>query len=277
MHSPISLRPGLYCIATPIGNLKDITIRALETMQAASYVVCEDTRVTSKLLSHYGIKKKLIIYNDHSDESDRLKIIQDILEGSSVAFVSDAGTPLISDPGVKLVRECQKQNCYITTLPGASAVTSALVLSGLASHQFSFLGFFDSKKYETLRYQSGTLIYFESPHRLVQTLEFLSHLKEERLVSVVREISKIYEDVQSGPINTVLNYYRNNPPKGEIVLILGEAPHQQSTDDELLSMIQTCLQTMSPKETTEYIKMMIKDIPKKKIYNMVLDAIKKGQ
>lgn len=276
MTSP-HLRPGLFCISTPIGNLKDITIRAIETLQSVDYVVCEDTRVTSKLLGHYGIKKRLAVYNDHSEEKDRVKIIQDIINGSSVALVSDAGTPLINDPGVKLLRECHKQNCYITTLPGASAVTASLILSGLTSHQFSFLGFFDSKKYETARYQAGTLIYFESPHRLIQTLEHLQELKEERPIAVVREITKLYEEVQSGTVSEVLDHYRRNPPKGEIVLVLGDIQSKQSTDVELNSMIQTCLKTMSAKETTEYLKIMHKDVPKKKIYALVLDALKNNQ
>ncbi|MBA4250028.1 MAG: 16S rRNA (cytidine(1402)-2'-O)-methyltransferase [Candidatus Puniceispirillum sp.] len=269
------LRSGLYCIATPIGNLKDITIRALETLQSVDYVVCEDTRVTAKLMNHYGIKKRLVVYNDHSSEVDRQKIINDIKAGSSIGLVSDAGTPLINDPGVKLLRECHKHNCYITTLPGASAVTSGLILSGLASHQFSFLGFFDPKAYEEIRYRPGTLIFFESPHRLIQTLEFFKKIEENRSISVVREISKMYEEIQSGNAETLLSHYTKKPPKGEIVIVLGDLPHTKLSDKNIRNIIDTCLQSMSAKETTEYIKLMHKDLPKKKIYNMVLDALDK--
>ncbi len=275
MKLQLSLRPGLYCIATPIGNLKDITIRALETLQSVDYILCEDTRVTAKLTSHYGIKKKLVVYNDHSSEADRQRIISDILEGSKIGLVSDAGTPLINDPGVKLLRECHKNNCYITTLPGPSAVTAGLILSGLASHQFSFLGFFDPKSYEDLRYRPGTLIFFESPHRLIQTLEFFKKIAENRIISVVREISKMYEDVQSGSVDALLNYYTNKPPKGEIVIVLGDLPQITLSDEHISNIIDTCLQSMSAKETTEYIKLMNRDLSKKKIYNMVLDALQK--
>ncbi len=192
--------PGLYIIATPIGNLSDITLRALEFLKSADLIVCEDTRVTAKLLGHYGIKKPLLSYNDHNGEERRPKIMEALADKKHVALVSDAGTPLISDPGFKLAREALAEGHYVTTMPGASSVLAALCLSGLPSDRFFFAGFLPPKKeacrreIEALAAVPSTLVFFESARRLSETLILLKEALGDRQAAIVREITKLYEE-----------------------------------------------------------------------------------
>lgn len=266
----MTLKPGLYCIATPIGNIKDITLRALETLQECDIIACEDTRVSSNLLTHYGISKKLWSYHDHNAEHVRPQILNAINQGQSVALISDAGTPLISDPGTKLVRACQEAGLYLTTLPGASAVPAALVLSGLMSHAFAFVGFFNAKNTHKWVSFDGTLVFFESPRRLVETLEIMQTLFHNRTVAVVREISKMFEEVKAGDFSTVKAYYEENPPRGEIVIVLScltadDIISDQTIDDALIQ----ALETLSIKDAAHMVAEAYK-LQKKEVYKRAL-------
>lgn len=267
----MTLKPGLYCVATPIGNLKDITLRAIETLQQCDIIACEDTRISGKLLSHYGISKKLWSYHDHNADKVRPEIIKSIQNGQSIALITDAGTPLISDPGTKLIRACQEANVYITTLPGASAVPAALVLSGLMSHAFAFVGFFNSKQMEQWTAFNGTLVFFESPHRLVQTLQIMKETFHNRKVAVVREISKLFEEVKSGDFVSVIDHYEEHPPRGEIVIVLGEAESDNLVSAESIdSALINALKTLSIKDAAHMVAEAYK-VPKKEIYKRALE------
>ncbi len=266
MAQLIPLKPGLYCVATPIGNLKDITVRALETLQQCDIIACEDTRTSRKLLAHYGISKPLWIYHDHNANAKRNDILNAIRDGKSIALISDAGTPLISDPGTKLVRACQEERLYITTLPGASAVIAALVLSGLMSHAFAFVGFCEPKHMQKWFTFDGNLVFFESPRRLVQTLKRMSTTFHNRKVAVVREITKMFEEVRGNDFESVITHYNAHPPKGEIVIVLGEAHINTSPSiDAIDEALTKALETLSIKDAAHMVATIF-DLPKKEIY-----------
>ena len=269
------LKPGLYCIATPIGNLKDITLRALETLKQCDIIVCEDTRVSRKLLSHYGITKTLWTYHDHNANDKRAEILNAIHDGKSIVLISDAGTPLVSDPGTKLVRACQEAGFYITTLPGASAVLAALVLSGLMSHSFAFVGFCETKHMKQWQHFNGTLVFFESPHRLVQTLTLMDAVFHNRDVAVIREITKMFEEVKKGDFESVVSYYEAHPPRGEIVIVLGEPTIDISVSDSTIdAALINALETESIKDAAHIVATTF-DLPKKEVYKRAL-AIKEN-
>ena len=215
------LRNGLYIIATPIGNLQDISARGLDILRQAEIVACEDSRVTKKLFSLLGISlnKKFIAYEDHQEESRAQMLIDLISEGNAVALVSDAGSPLISDPGYKLVRLCRRQNIYVTAVPGACAVITALQLSGLPSNRFMFAGFIPNKDkakrdlFNELAALNSTLIFYETAPRLLNSLQTAAEIFNEREAAVVREMTKMYEETAnflsllniSAPMNRAVN------------------------------------------------------------------------
>lgn len=222
----------LYVIGTPIGNLADITLRALETLKSVDLVLCEDTRVTGKLLSHYGISVPKMSYHANSKISKQDKIIEMLREGKNLALVSDAGTPAISDPGVMLIKEAKEalgENLEVVPIPGASALVSAVSVSGIPSPQFTFYGFLPHKKgretiFKEISDSKRTSVFYESPHRIIKTLESLkSHLSEDRKVCIGRELTKMFEEVVSGSPEEVLNYFTENEDKvrGEFVVIVG--------------------------------------------------------
>jgi 16S rRNA (cytidine1402-2'-O)-methyltransferase len=258
----LSLMAGLYCVATPIGNLRDITMRALDVLKAADMVLCEDTRMTRKLMSAYQIKARLQIYNDHSGEAMRDRVVEMIAQGNALALVSDAGMPLISDPGYKLVRAVQEAGQYVTSVPGASATLSALQISGLPSNKFCFLGFLPSKSSARRRVLSewagvnASLIAFETAPRLKASLKDIQETLGAREVAVVREITKKFEEVRRANPETLLQYYEENGnPKGEIVLVI-EPPDRDAGDvgeEELADMLREALLTMKIKEATRFV------------------------
>jgi 16S rRNA (cytidine1402-2'-O)-methyltransferase len=217
---------SLYLVPTPIGNLKDITLRALEILKSADAVLAEDTRVTSKLLNHYDIKTKLISFHAHNEHKVISNIIEELKLGKVYAQVSDAGSPAISDPGFLLVREALAEGIKIESLPGATAFVPALIKSGFSSERFIFEGFLPHKKGRQKRITSlleeeRTMIFYESPYRLLKTLEqFTACFGEERKVSVSRELTKIYEETITGTLPEVIEYYKKSTIKGEIVLVL---------------------------------------------------------
>lgn len=228
----------LYICGTPIGNLKDITIRCLETLQNVDVVVAEDTRHTLKLLNHYEIKKPLESYHEHNKDTKGIKIIKLLKEGKNIALVSDAGMPGISDPGEDLIKLCYENEVKVTVVPGATAVISALVISGLKIRSYCFEGFLPNNKKQRkevlsrLKNENRTIVLYEAPHNLKSTLAELLKEIGNRKVSVVREITKKYEFVHRGSLEDILTYFNQNIPKGEIVVVL-EGSNIDKSNNEL--------------------------------------------
>ena len=216
----------LYIIPTPIGNLEDITLRAIRLLKEVDLVLAEDTRITKKLFVNYKIDTTLASFHLHNEHKVLAKFIDRLKAGETFALVSDAGTPGISDPGFLLVRECVSNNIEIECLPGATAFVPALVNSGLPSEKFIFEGFLPAKKRRQTRLKllseaEITMIFYESPHRIVKTLsQFVEYFGEDRKVSVSREISKMFEETKRGKVKEVLTYFEEKKPKGEFVIIV---------------------------------------------------------
>ena len=230
------LDAGLYIVATPIGNLRDISPRAVDVLNEADIIAAEDTRVSKKLFSLLGIptNKTFITYEDHSEQDKYQYIINLILEGKSVALISDAGSPLISDPGYKLVKECRKLDLKVTTLPGPCAVICALQLSGLPTNRFMFVGFIPNKDkarldlFNELKNINSTLVLYETALRIEKTLNVLAEVMPLREIAVIREISKIYEECIQGTVVEVIQQISAMPIKGEIVLVIAPPADTES-------------------------------------------------
>ena len=216
----------LYLVPTPIGNLKDITLRALEVLKEVDLILAEDTRTTSNLLNHYGITKPLSPYHQHNEYKVLQHLVSQLLEGKTMAVVTDAGTPGISDPAFLLIRECIKVGVKVECLPGASAFIPALVNSGIPASRFCFEGFLPIKKgrqtvLKKLSEEERTMIFYESPLRLIKTLEeFIQHFGHDRLCCVSRELSKMFEENKRGTLREVHNYFMDKTVKGEIVIVI---------------------------------------------------------
>ena len=217
----------LFVVGTPIGNLEDITLRAISTLQSVDIILAEDTRNSKKLLDAHKIETKMISYHEHSNDKEIKKIIDLLLEGKDLALISDAGTPTISDPGYGLIRDCIKHDIVIVPIPGVSAITAAMSVSGLPSDSFTFVGFLPQKKgrlkkIKLLKNIENTVILFESPYRLEKTLnQLLEHLGN-RSVVVGRELTKLYEEVIRGNLTDVIKYFSKSKVKGEIVIMIGK-------------------------------------------------------
>lgn len=279
-----SFKPGLYLVATPIGNLGDITLRALDTLRGCDTILCEDTRVTRKLLSAYDIRKPVLSYHDHSDNTKRERITALLREGKALALVSDAGMPLISDPGYKLVRACVEEGIYVTSLPGANAPLTALQLSGLPSDRFCFLGFLPAKSgarkavLEEWGDADATLVFFESASRLTATLKAMGEILGQRSIAVVRELSKLFEEVRRGNAAELVSFYEESgAPKGEIVLVAGppEAGRTEKKvgDKEIESRLRGLLKTLKTKEAAAIVAEEA-GIPRKQAYALALRLVK---
>ncbi|MCL2369146.1 MAG: 16S rRNA (cytidine(1402)-2'-O)-methyltransferase [Alphaproteobacteria bacterium] len=227
---------GLYIVGTPIGNLGDMSKRAQETLQSVDIIACEDTRVFGKLAEKFDIKTRRIAYHNHNELDAADKLIQRILAGESVALVSDSGMPGISDPGYRLIRAARSAGVYITVIPGACAAISALVLSGFPTDRFTFCGFFKDEKHlredNKLRH---TIIYYESPNRIKDTIGIMARVMPERRIAIVREITKMYEEVIIGYPSELLN---TKELKGEIVLVIEPAPDVKMSDDEISEIVR---------------------------------------
>lgn len=267
MISKIDLETGLYVVPTPIGNLKDITIRALETLQSVDYIYCENTRHSSRLLSHYKINTHLRTYNDHSNAKDRAHIIE-TAKAHSIALITDAGMPLISDPGYKLIQEIYTQNIFTTVLPGPCALITALALSSIPSDRFSFLGFFDIAKAKNFIALDTTLILYESPKRLLKSLHWLSEHMQDRTISVCRELSKMHEENIVGTYDHVSEVFKSKPSiKGEFVLVLSPPEKKILSDDDILGLIKNNPHKLSAKDQIKYITDTYK-LQKKRVYSL---------
>jgi 16S rRNA (cytidine1402-2'-O)-methyltransferase len=246
-RKPPPLAPGLHIVATPIGNLRDITLRALDVLGAADLIVCEDTRVFAKLASHYGIAASTIAYSDATQDLAEPRILRALAAGKRVALVSDAGMPLISDPGYRLVRAALAGNHVVTAAPGPSAVPMALALSGLPTDRFFFGGFLPAKQVERRRAISAaasvpsTLVFFEAPHRLAASLGDLADLLGPRPAAIARELTKLFEEVRRAPLTELAQHYASHPEvKGEIAIVVGPpdeavAPPAAKLDEALLT------------------------------------------
>ncbi len=236
----IKLENALYVVATPIGNLGDITLRALEVLKLVDVIVCEDTRVSAKLLSAYQItEKKLLTYNDHCDENSRKKILELLVSKKSVALLSDAGTPLISDPGYKLINFLREFNQKIIPIPGASSVTSALCASGLACDNFLFLGFLpnsDSQKEKLLKSlpTNFTFVFFESAKRVAESLQMVLDILGERNACAARELTKLHEEIRSCQLSELIKFFAGEPSKlrGEFVIVIEKSHKLEKSFDE---------------------------------------------
>ena len=216
-----------YVIGTPIGNLEDITIRQLDTLKNVDFICAEDTRVTLKLLNHYEIKKQLVSFHEHSTKSDAQRIIDRLMNGENCGIVTDAGMPCISDPGEVLVKLCAENNIEVKVVPGASAVVSAVAVSGLDTRRFMFEGFLPvnkkerSERLELLKDETGLIVFYEAPHKLKNTLSCLADFfGEERKISLCRELTKIHEEVLRMTLGEALDYYNVNELRGEFVLVM---------------------------------------------------------
>ena len=223
----ISQTGVLHLVSTPIGNMEDITYRAVDTLKKVSLVAAEDTRTSKKLFKHYMISTKLISFYEHNKYSRIPKLIGHLKRGNDLAIISDAGTPGISDPAYRIVRESLKNEIRITSVPGATAVISALVSSGLPTDRFLFEGFLPPKKgrkkrLEGIKDLDATIVYYESPRRLARTLNDLEIVLGDRPAVVARELTKLYEEYRRGTISELRRYYEKNIPKGEIVILVGK-------------------------------------------------------
>jgi len=247
------LEPGLYIVATPIGNLGDITVRALDILERADVILCEDTRVTLKLLRAYDISTHLMAYHDHNASKVRPQIIDRIKSGQIIAQVSDAGTPLVSDPGFKLVQACVEENLAVTSLPGASAVLNALVLSALPSDKFCFCGFLPNKSgtrqnvLSEMKDVPATLIYYETAPRLLESLQDALTVLGNRFAVVARELTKKFEEVRRGRLSDLVAHYQEQgAPKGEIVLLYAamdtEEKKRQFSDQDVTDMLRDAIE-----------------------------------
>lgn len=240
--------PGLYLVATPIGNMGDITFRAVETLRAADCVACEDTRVTGKLMTRLGLDRPLFSYHEHNAEKAGPELVARLKQGAIVALVSDAGTPLVSDPGYRLVQACVAEGIAVTALPGASAALTALQLSGLPTDRFLFAGFLPNKataRRTALRELAdvpATLVFYESPNRLGESLADMVAVLGDRDAAVARELTKLHEEVARGDLFSLAARYADSPPKGEVVVVVappsaGPAPSEADLESRLRTAV----------------------------------------
>ena len=276
----ILLPPALYIVSTPIGNLKDITIRALTILKNSNYIACEDTRITKKLLSAYEIKSKnLISMHDHSSKKKIITLIKKIEEGNSVSLVSDAGTPIISDPGYEIVDLAIKNNITISPIPGASAITSSIPVSGLASDKFFFIGFLPNKTnkrkilLKKLKENDSLLIFYESANRIKQTISEIYSIFGNRKCFIARELTKYYETFYRGDLIKFKNI--NEELKGEITVLI--APKEKKVNLELFTheiekIISLTKEKLSTKDLAELLSIIYKK-PKKFFYSKLIKSI----
>ena len=274
---PPPLEPALYLVSTPIGNLSDITLRALETLAAADILACEDTRVTRKLLARYGIASKPVAYHEHNADRAGPALIESLKDGKSVALVSDAGTPLISDPGFRLVEMASAEVLTIVPVPGASAPLAALVASGLPNDSFFFGGFVPARdkarrdRLSALSNLPATLLLFESPHRIKQTLEASADIfGSDRPAAVCRELTKLHEEVQRGSLGELVEIFAQRTGiKGEIVLAIAPGQDEPVDDADAEVLLRELSTSMSPgKAATEAARQT--GLPRKDLYQRIL-------
>ncbi len=272
-----SLTAGLYIVATPIGNARDISLRALEVLKGCDVIACEDTRMTSKLLTIHGISRPLVPYNDHNAPEMRPKLLARLARGEVVALVSDAGTPLVSDPGYKLVRDVIAEGMPVVAIPGASAVLAGLALSGLPSDRFLFAGFLPHRTgeraaiLEELKGVRATLIFFESAQRLSESLATMLQVLGDRPAVMAREITKLHEETRRGLLSQLAAHYEGAAaPRGEVTLLIGPPREAEADMGKIDAALKAALPFMPVKAAAEMIAGLT-DGSKKAIYARALD------
>lgn len=271
--------PILYLVATPIGNMEDITFRAINVLKEVDVIFSEDTRVTRNLLNYFNINNKLISLHDHNEDLVKDVVLKYLVSGSSVAIVTDRGTPIISDPGYKTVKYVSEQGFRVVGLPGACAFVPALIMSGIEPQPFTFYGFLDSKldkkrkELEKLKFVEHTIIFYEAPHRILKTMELMLEIFGDREVSLSREISKKFESVYRGNISDLLPTL--DGIKGEFVIVVSGFKHGSNLDDELSIVEQIDFYINNGMGTMEAIKMVAKERGMKK--NDVYSEYHKGE
>ncbi len=272
------LAPGtLYIVATPIGNANDISLRALQVLNAVNSVACEDTRVTARLFARHSIHTSLSAYHEHNAEKALPRLIRRLKSGETVALVSDAGTPMVSDPGYRLVRACIEEDIPVTTLPGASSVLAALVLSGLPTDRFFFGGFLPHKQgprralLESFATIPSTLVLLESPRRLATSMADMAAVLGERDAAVSREITKLYEETRRGTLQELADAYAGGvAPKGEAVVVIGPPPDRPEMDDgEIDALLATALKRASLRDAVREVT-DVSGLPRQIIYQRAL-------
>ena len=273
----VTLKPGLYVVSTPIGHLRDITLRALDTLAACDEVLAEDTRQTRKLLDAYGVKAKVTPYHDHNGAERRPELIERLKAGAILALVSDAGTPLVSDPGFKLVRDSLESGVNVVPVPGASAPLAALVAAGLPSDRFLFAGFLPPKtaarqrELRTLASIEATLIFFESGPRLAASLaDMASVLGASRSACVARELTKLFEEIVRKPLGELADHYdRNGPPKGEIVVLVGPPVDVSAGPEALDAALRDAMRDRPLKQAVSDVAEAL-GLPRRDVYQRAL-------
>jgi 16S rRNA (cytidine1402-2'-O)-methyltransferase len=271
------LAPGLYVTATPIGNARDITLRALDVLAGCDAIAAEDTRVTAKLLAIHGIARPLTAYNDHNGARERPKLLARLKHGAKIALVSDAGTPLVSDPGYKLVRAALAEGVPVHAVPGASATLTALALAGLPTDRFLFAGFLPSRAGERgsvlaeLKSVHATLIFFESAQRLGESLAQMAEVLGARAVAVTRELTKLHEEVRRGTLVTLAAQLAAEPaPKGEVTILVGPPPETTADLARIDALLDQALPFMPVKAAAELIALAL-EVPRKAVYERALE------
>ena len=270
------LTPGIYVISTPIGNLGDITLRALETLRSVAVIYCEDTRVTSKLLRHFGIRKQLMRYDDHQGDKIRPQILEAAKKGQAIGLVSDAGTPLLSDPGFKLVKEAAALGIKVIPIPGVSSITTALSVGGVPPYPFTFHGFLPAQKnarlekFQSLSTWRTTHVFFERASRLPATLAEIAPILTSCNVAIGRELTKRFEEVMQGTLHEIQEQIAARPPlKGEIVLMLHQPHEAIVSDDRIVQYLIAARKTQSLKaavaETAEALA-----LSRRRVYQIAL-------
>jgi 16S rRNA (cytidine1402-2'-O)-methyltransferase len=278
------LSGGLYLVATPIGNLRDISLRALDVLAGADVIACEDTRVTRKLLEHYGISSPLLAYHEHNAAAMRPKLLARLADGASIALVSDAGTPLISDPGYKLVRAAQDAGHVVTAIPGASATLTALSVAGLPTDRFFFEGFLPVKsgqrraRIAEFKRIPATLILFETGPRLAATLADMAAELGPRDAAICRELTKLHEEVRRGDLVSLAGDYAAAPePRGEIVIVVAPPQPERKPDAvQIDALIRNALARVSMKDAVSEVATTT-GLPRREIYQRALELAKNGE
>ncbi len=250
----------LFLVATPIGNLKDITLRALEILKSVDRIACEDTRTSGTLLSHYGIKVPLTPYHTHNEAEATAQLVDSLAAGARIALISDAGTPLLSDPGARLVRAAIAAGVRVTPIPGASALLSAISIAGLPAEQFYYAGFLPSKTtarsnaLATLATIPTTLVFYEAPHRLLESLAAIQTALGNREAAVARELTKLYEECVRGSLAEVITHFEKHAPRGEcVILVHGAAPTAAMDDGQIDDALREAMETMRLKEAVAHV------------------------
>jgi 16S rRNA (cytidine1402-2'-O)-methyltransferase len=276
MKNSQTLSPGLYIVATPVGNLKDITLRALEVLNAADLIACEDTRVTGKLLSAYGIRARTTSYHDHNEGEKSPELLKVLKAGKVVALVSDAGTPLISDPGYTLVKEAVALGIKVIPIPGASSLSAAISVCGLPTDRFFFAGFLPAKAVarakaiEALRAIPATLVLFESVHRLPASMAALAEILGEREAVVGREMTKLHEEFRRGTLTELAAHYAEaGEPKGEAIIVIAPPSAQAASLEDAEALLRQALDTMSVKDAAAHVA-KITQFPRQELYTRAL-------